>query len=149
MTFQNSLVRFSLIAAIAAGLLLAAGAFFAQPALAQDTSAACDGVMLTGGSCSGGRTELGNIIRAVTNILSIIVGALAVIMIIVGGLRYITSGGDSGGVQSAKNTILYAIVGLLVVVFAQVIVNFAITESTTPAAGGGGGGGGAGAPTPS
>jgi hypothetical protein len=51
-------------------------------------------------------------------------------MIIIGGFRYITSGGDSGSVSSAKNTVLYAIVGLIIVALAQVIVRFVLSKST-------------------
>ena len=52
-------------------------------------------------------------------------------MIIIGGLRYITSGGDSGNVTGAKNTILYAVVGLIVVALAQVIVRFVVNRATS------------------
>ena len=69
-------------------------------------------------------TRVEQIVRLVINILSWVVGIIAVVMIIIGGLRYITSGGDSGNVTSAKNTILYAIVGLVIVALAQVIVRF-------------------------
>ncbi len=54
-------------------------------------------------------------------------------MIIVGGLKYITSGGDSGNITSAKNTILYAIVGLIVVALAQIIVRFVLQRATAGA----------------
>jgi hypothetical protein len=66
--------------------------------------------------------------KKVINIFSIVVGAVSVIMIIIGGFRYIISGGDSNGVQGAKNTILYAIVGLVIVLFAQIIVRFVLTN---------------------
>ena len=69
-----------------------------------------------------------NIIPLAINIFSIIVGVVSVIMIIVGGLKYITSSGDSGNVTSAKNTILYAVIGLVVVALAQVIVRFVLSE---------------------
>ena len=72
-----------------------------------------------------------DIITTVINIFSIVVGVVAVIMIIVGGLKYITSGGDSGNITGAKNTILYAVVGLVVVALAQIIVRFVLTETTT------------------
>jgi hypothetical protein len=49
-------------------------------------------------------------------------------MIIIGGLKYITSGGDSSNVTGAKNTILYAVVGLVVVAMAQFIVRFVLTK---------------------
>lgn len=77
-------------------------------------------------------TRVGDIIRTVIDIFSLIVGVIAVIMIIIGGLKYITSGGDSGNVTSAKNTILYAIVGLIIVALAQIIVRFVLGRVTTP-----------------
>jgi hypothetical protein len=70
--------------------------------------------------------EVNNTLRLAINILTLIVGVISVIMIIVGGLKYITSGGDSSNVQGAKNTIMYAIIGLVVVALAQIIVNFVL-----------------------
>ncbi len=93
-------------------------------------------------STSGGCTQDDNaperldaIISNVINIISLIVGVVAVIMIIIGGLRYITSSGDSGQVGNAKNTIIYAIVGLIVVALAQVIVRFVVNRATEPTEG--------------
>lgn len=71
-------------------------------------------------------------IASFINILSILVGAISVFMIILGGLKYITSAGDSNSISSAKNTILYAIVGLIIVGLAQILVIFVI-EKTNPA----------------
>lgn len=71
----------------------------------------------------------GFLVRRIINIFSVVVGAVSVIMIIIGGFRYIISGGDSAGVSSAKNTILYAIVGLVIVLFAQVIIRFILTNA--------------------
>lgn len=68
------------------------------------------------------------VVRRIINIFSIVVGAVSVIMIIIGGFRYIISGGDSSGVSGAKNTILYAVVGLVIVLFAQIIIRFVITN---------------------
>lgn len=73
--------------------------------------------------------KLNRIISEVINLFSIIVGIVAVLMIIVGGFRYIISGGDTGNVTSAKNTILYAIIGLIIVVFAQFIVKFILGKA--------------------
>jgi len=61
----------------------------------------------------------------------LIVAVIAVIMIIIGGVRYITSGGDSGNVTNAKNTILYAIIGLVVVALAQILVKFVLNKVST------------------
>lgn len=77
---------------------------------------------------AGGQVD--NIIVTVINIFSLVVGVIAVIMIIIGGLKYITSAGDSGNVTSAKNTILYAVIGLVIVALAQVIVRFVLERVT-------------------
>ncbi len=71
-----------------------------------------------------------NIISTGLNLFSLAVGIVAVVMMIVGGLKYITSGGDSGNVTGAKNSILYAIVGLVIVALAQVIVKFILKKTT-------------------
>jgi hypothetical protein len=82
-------------------------------------------------STSDATTSINNIIHTIVNLLSAIVGIVAVIMIIVGGLRYITSGGNDASVTGAKNTILYAIVGLVVVALAQIIVHFVLAKVTS------------------
>jgi cytochrome bd-type quinol oxidase subunit 2 len=94
-----------------------------------DVNDVCQGLALTGESCAetdGPSVE--STIALVINVLSVIVGVAAVIMIIIGGLKYITSTGDSSNVQSAKNTILYAIIGLVIVALAQVIVRFVLNR---------------------
>lgn len=77
---------------------------------------------------SGERVD--NLVKTVVNVISWVVGIVSVIMIIIGGLKYITSSGDSANVTSAKNTILYAIIGLVVVAFAQIIVRFVLDTAT-------------------
>lgn len=66
------------------------------------------------------------IILKAANIIAIIAGVAAIIAIIIGGLKYVTSGGDSGGVSSAKQTILYALIGLIVIILARTIITFVI-----------------------
>ncbi|RKW03785.1 MAG: hypothetical protein D8B38_01315 [Candidatus Saccharimonas sp.] len=80
---------------------------------------------------AGGTVNNFNIGTAITNIINIMLyalGAIAVIMIVVGGIRYTTSNGDSNGIQSAKNTILYAVAGLVVAILAYAIVNFVVSN---------------------
>ena len=55
-----------------------------------------------------------------------VAGIAAVIVIIVSGIRYMTSGGDSQKVSSAKNTMIGAIAGLLIIVLAQTIITFIV-----------------------
>lgn len=76
------------------------------------------------------QNSINNIVTTVVNIFSIVVGIVAVIMIIVGGFKYITSGGDSAKVTSAKNSIVYAIIGLVIVALAQIIVQFVLNKAT-------------------
>ena len=77
-----------------------------------------------------GNSSFSTIITNVINILSILVGAVSVIMLIVGGFRYIISNGDSNSTKGAKDTIMYALIGLIIVLFAQVIVRFVWTNAS-------------------
>ena len=74
------------------------------------------------------------VLTEITNVILFIVGILSVIMLIYGGLRYVISGGDSKKVTDAKNTIMYAIIGLIIAILSFAIVNFVINAFT---AGGG------------
>jgi len=85
------------------------------------------------GQCpiTGDPTNTFNDVLATTiNIISIVVGVIAVIMIIFGGFRYVTSGGDATKVTSAKNTILYGLIGLVIVALAQIIVRFGLQQTS-------------------
>lgn len=66
------------------------------------------------------------IFTTVSNVMLFLVGAISVVMVIVGGLRYVISGGNTTNVGTAKNTILYAIVGLVISLLAYAIINFVI-----------------------
>ncbi len=97
---------------------------------------------IQGNLCAGGNLKVGQtqcdeqgaearvngLLTDVINIFSLVVGVVAVIMIIIGGLKYIMSAGDSGNITGAKNTILYAIIGLVIVAMAQFIVRFVIAR---------------------
>lgn len=128
-------IRSKLTIAVAALALTLSICAFAAPAFADPTTSAGqlqNGVNAAAGQ-SGSNDAVGtvnNTITSVINILSVLVGIIAVIMIIVGGYRYITSGGDSAKVTSAKNTLLYAIIGLIIVALAQVIAQFVISKAT-------------------
>lgn len=66
------------------------------------------------------------IFTTISNVMLFLVGAISVIMVVVGGLRYVISGGNTTNVGAAKNTILYAIVGLIISLLAYAIINFVI-----------------------
>jgi TRAP-type C4-dicarboxylate transport system permease small subunit len=80
----------------------------------------------TGTNDQGSRVT--GIISIIVNILLFIIGAAAVIMIVIGGLKYVTSNGDQQAAASAKNTILYAVIGIIVAALAYAIVNFIISN---------------------
>lgn len=65
-------------------------------------------------------------IKTIVGILLFVLGAIAVIMIIIGGIRYTTSNGDANQTKAAKDTVLYAVVGLIVALLAYAIVNFVL-----------------------
>lgn len=70
----------------------------------------------------------GGLLIKVTNIVTVIAGIAAVIMIIIGGLQFVLSGGDSKRAESARNTILYSVVGLVVIVLARFIIEFVVSR---------------------
>jgi hypothetical protein len=77
-------------------------------------------------SGGGSSPDLNTTIGKVVNLLSSLVGVLAVIMLIVGGFRYVTSGGNQENTKNARSTIIYALVGLVIVGLAQSIVRFVL-----------------------
>lgn len=92
-----------------------------------DYATACTGHGVTSASKV---TDLMGILNTIISVALGLIGFLAVVMIIYGGFQYVMSAGDSGKVKSAKNTILYGIVGLVVALLAYAIINFVINNIT-------------------
>jgi hypothetical protein len=92
--------------------------------------AICEGAGLDSAECNGKDNGLSKVISNIVNVLSVIIGVVAVIMVIISGLRYITSGGDATKLSGAKSTLIYALVGLVIVALAQVIVHFVLARAT-------------------
>lgn len=65
-------------------------------------------------------------IQSFLQIVLTIAGAVAILMVVIGGFQYVISSGDPQKTARAKDTILYALVGLAVAVFAQAIVTFVL-----------------------
>ncbi len=106
-------------------------------------ASAFEGTIQSGADAARGNGQTANlfgstgIFSTITNVLLFILGAISVIMIIIGGLRYVISGGNSTNVTAAKNTILYAIVGVIIALLSYAIINFVLGSFT----GGSGAGG--------
>ncbi|MGD8373769.1 MAG: pilin [Candidatus Woesebacteria bacterium] len=105
-------------------------AFSATPVSAVDCSDATAGGISAGAECAAPSDAAQNlfgedsIFQIITNILLFLIGAVSVIMLIIGGIRYVTSNGDQAAVTGAKNTILYAIIGVVVAFLAFAAVRF-------------------------
>jgi len=80
---------------------------------------------------AGAGNTVNSTLSLVLNLFSAIVGVIAVVMIIIGGVQYVTSGGSSEKTTKAKDTILFAIVGLIIVALAQIIVKFVLHKAST------------------
>lgn len=96
------------------------------PSAALAASAQCTGAQIVGATCDGG--QVGGQLNAIINSIFFIAGTLAVIVIIIAGIMYINSTGDSKRIQQAKDTLFYAISGLIVVLVARLIVGFIISR---------------------
>lgn len=110
-------------------------AFF-SPQLFAVTSkeAVCEGAGLVagGGGCGApvGSPDVDSTLKNALNLFSAIIGIIAVVMFMIGGLKYMTSQGDAGQMNNAKNTLIFAAVGLVIVALAQLIVNFVLERFT-------------------
>ncbi|MCC7543579.1 hypothetical protein IT415_02625 [bacterium] len=113
--------------ATAIGITLAA----LPTTLVRSAMAACGPIDIYGGAeCgnTGSGLTVQSGVQATVNTLLFIVGVASVIVIIVGGLRYVLSGGDPKNTAAAKDTILYAAIGLVVSLLAYAIVNFVLDQ---------------------
>lgn len=77
---------------------------------------------------SDGEGKVNGIIGSIVQVLLTAVGVISVIMIVIGGIMFATSSGDAQKTAKARNTILYAVIGLVVSIFAAAIVNFAFSN---------------------
>jgi len=113
-------------------ILISIGVVFVLPTIAYGASAIQNGADLAHGD--GQPIALfgdSGIFTQISNTLLFIVGALSVMMLIVGGIRYVISGGNTASVTAAKNTVLYAIVGVVISMVAYASINFILTTLVT------------------
>lgn len=117
-----------LLFAVATPLLMASGASAYSP-----FSAACDSDTADSAVCTDGKntsdpiTGSNGLIMKIVNVVAVISGVAAVIIIVVAGFRFITSGGSSDEVAGARRAIIYASVGLIIIVLARTIVAFVLS----------------------
>lgn len=119
---SNTTIKTFMVAAV---LVLGVAVLASGPDVMAQVNEAQQGVNSIGG---GNSPSLQSSVKTMVNAFLFLIGAVAVIMIIYGGFRYVTSAGDSSAVTSAKNTIIYAAVGLVVAISAYAVVNFVIVN---------------------
>jgi hypothetical protein len=91
---------------------------------------ACNGAGIAGASCNAKASAktLNTTIQNIINIFSAIIGVVAVLMIIFAGFKFITAGGEAKNIATARQSIVYALVGLAVVALAQIIVDYVLVK---------------------
>lgn len=121
----------SLVTVLNAGLFIAPAAVSVRAQTAGENLNCGASLSLDGTNCddpSVGADRINTTVERAIRLFQIVVGLISVVMIIFGGLKYITSGGDPNGVKGAKNTILYAVIGLVIVAIAEAIVQFVLSR---------------------
>lgn len=124
-TIRTAFAGLLMVPALALGLTVTAGTLEA----AAGTLDATAQINLNAAKPNGVPTSVGGtngIFKTVVNVLLFIIGAVSVVMLIYGGIRYTTSGGNANSVTAAKNTIMYAIIGLVIAIFAYALVNWIV-----------------------
>ncbi|HET8884023.1 MAG TPA: hypothetical protein VFM68_00955 [Candidatus Saccharimonadales bacterium] len=117
--------KFKLAVIAFAGLVAVATAAPLQTAAISPANEIKQGVNAAGGG-GGANNNFNQRIKDIINVMLFLIGAISVIMIIIGGIRYTTSAGDSSRVKASKDTIMYAVVGLVIALMAFAIVNFVV-----------------------
>ncbi len=102
---------------------------------AQDAGdAVCDTLgQVTGNSCESvdeSGVSIQNVVEGALNLLTFVAGMATVVMVIIAGVKYVTSQGDSAAIGNAKATLLYALVGIVIVLLSQTIIFFFVGNTT-------------------
>ena len=113
-------------------LTLVAVSLLATPTFALAQFGLNTGAVFSGIAPNTGQGALLGAIKDIVNVLLTLAAIIAVIFVIIGGVRYITSQGDEDAALLAKNTIIYAILGVIVIALSAVIVNFLLGAINTP-----------------
>jgi hypothetical protein len=105
--------------------------FLAQHAFAQVVDKSlnpCDNKnnQVLNAACAGQGLSLGSVLGFVITIAFIIAVLISLLFLVWGGIKWITSGGDKTGVETARNQIIAAIIGLIIVFLAFFILNLVL-----------------------
>ncbi len=119
--------KFLVTIGLVATLLLPVALAPATQAVTPDIYGGCNGA--SNEFCKNKDESAVPLVKKIVNALLLIIGVIAVIMIIIGGIMYAVSSGDTQKITKAKNTIIYAVVGLVVALFSYAIVEYVFTKT--------------------
>lgn len=127
-TIKSAIASLMLVAALAVGIVVADPTGNIAIAACDTSQGISGGIDCAnpGDSVPQSLFDQGGIFTTIVNVLLFVIGAISVIMLIIGGIRYTISGGDQTNVTAAKNTIMYALIGLVVAFLAFAIVNWVL-----------------------
>ncbi len=138
MTMREVMVRRILLAVMVASISFGLFTYFQSPAVSAQANLVCDGLTNPGkigddcDTATPNEPAVDSVLEDVLGILSLVAGIIAVIMIIIAAVKFITSQGDAGKVAAARTTIMYAVIGLIVVALAQTIIFFVVDKAINP-----------------
>jgi Type IV secretion system pilin len=121
--YISLITTLSVVALFSGGVALAAPSTFAVDTQAKQDACAGLSQLDSSQNCTTQGSSVENLVREVVELIAIIIGVVSVIVIMFSGFRYITSGGDTNATNSARNMLIYAIVGLLIAFLAQFLAS--------------------------
>ena len=120
---ESKSIKFIILAFVS---LISIGSFATIPAYADICSTNAPEEVLNAAGCNNASDKLPSLIQNIVYSIIGVTSVIAVIFVVVGGINYMTSGGDPTKAQKAKNTIIYALIGLAICALSFAIVNFVI-----------------------
>ena len=126
--FSRMVAAVTLLTLIIVAMPATASAYTIRDGVDCSAAGARDSTVCQTTSSADPLTGKTGIIHSATLLIAVIAGAAAIIVMVVAGIKYITSGGEPDEVGKAKKTIIFAAVGLVVIVAGQAIINFVISK---------------------
>ncbi len=115
--------KFSAIVASASTFLIATPQAFAVD---KDLNPCKDATGVLNAACAGQNLSLGQVLGFVVTIAFVLAVLIALFFLLWGGIKWITSGGDKGGVEAARNQIIAAVIGLIIVFLSFFVLNLVL-----------------------
>ena len=117
------------IALLSLVAIAAIGTSVGTPAYAINVFGGCSGDNASSSVCSASKKDsVTPLFQKIISLLLYIIGIISILMIVIGGIKYVTSNGDSNSIKSAKDTIMYAVIGLIVAIMAYAIVHWVVSK---------------------